>query len=140
MRRRAKHERWPVSWAGDRREYRVPAAIHPLCLGALRGSKSTSGLGRFKITKAQIAEVNRAQNRFAALCALAVAIKRTGFEKALDHVEACFDVNRISLRQWADAWKKSGFAGLMEHKRGRVGRKAGYLLAGTPVHRRCKGR
>ena len=124
VRRLAKSDRWPVRWAGNRREYRVPVELQERCLGALRGGKSASGLAVFKISKAQIGEVERALNRFAALCALATAKKKSGYEAALDQVEACFDVNKVSLRQWVEAWNKSDFAGLMEHKRGRVGRKA----------------
>lgn len=122
--RRAKRERWPRRWAGNRRTYRVPVELQTLCLGALRGGKSTGGLTGFKISKAQINEVARAQKRFSALCALATAKKKSGYEAALKHVAICFDTNAITLRQWAEAWKKNGFAGLLEHKRGRVGRKA----------------
>jgi hypothetical protein len=56
---------------------------------------------------------------------LQAAITTTPIETALDDVsrDFTFKISPSSLREWHKRYAESGFGGLMERKRGHVGRK-----------------
>lgn len=120
--RTAKRLGWKMHQRGNLFEYQVPKLLRSKCLAVYLASER-AGLGSFRIGLERRAEVDRAQHRFNAICALEAELLSGPHEAALDQVSAAFHVNKISLRQWVSRWEKAGFSGLLESKRGNSGRK-----------------
>lgn len=71
-------------------------------------------------------EIARATHRFHAVVALAAELRSgTPRERAIVQVSRAFNFtcSPTSLRSWEAKFSLKGFAGLLERKRGRVGRK-----------------
>ncbi|MGA2871476.1 MAG: hypothetical protein ABSF34_20230, partial [Verrucomicrobiota bacterium] len=109
---------------GNTWEFIPPAALRAKCLAASSEAK-TAGLNGFSIGASKRAEIFRANLRFAALAALDTATKTEPFERALVRVarDFTFRASPSSLREWQKNFAKHGFEGLLEKKRGNVGRK-----------------
>ena len=117
-------EGWKQRKSRKKFEYQPPQNLRIKCEAIFLRIKPV-GLESFFIGLERRAEINRALNRFSALLALeAELIAFAPFEQSLARVSTAFHSNQNSLRQWAAAFSKFGFAGLMEKKRGRSGCKA----------------
>jgi hypothetical protein len=122
--RRATRESWPRTGAGYAEKFQPPAKLRARCAAIFRQTKPSS-LNAFCIGLEHRAEINRALNRFSALLALeAELLAGVPFERSLARVSTTFHATHNSLRHWAAAYSKFGFAGLMEKKRGHSGCKA----------------
>ena len=123
--RRAARAAWPCRQNGCLFEYSPPRALRSKCLSIFQRTKAV-GLRAFNIGAPRRAEVFRAHNRFAALCGLEIALKNgMQFERVLARVarDFTFHCSPHELRKWWHRFSKEGFAGLLEKKRSRSGRK-----------------
>jgi hypothetical protein len=123
IKRLAKKQGWQYRRRGNALEFVPPAALRAKCQAAL-SEISAKVLDGFNITVSDQAAVSRAFHRFAALSALDSQIKQgQSVETALLTVAPAFNVSVSGLRRWLKHFIASGFAGLLEQRRGRSGRK-----------------
>jgi hypothetical protein len=124
IKRHAVKQGWQWRMRGNTLQFIPPPALQAKCLAASHEVKA-AGLNGFTIGASKRAEIFRANLRFAALAALDTATKTEPFERALVRVarDFTFRASPSSLREWQKNFAKHGFDGLMEKKRGNVGRK-----------------
>jgi len=125
IRRRAARELWPQKGNDYFSEWTPPKNLLAKCRLISQGAKPKA-LREFSVSIERRAEIDRALHRLSALFALESALL-TGlpFEVALARVAMSFCSNWKSIRSWVDNFSKYGLAGLLEKKRGVVGRKPG---------------
>jgi hypothetical protein len=125
IKRRAVSGGWPRHKRGNAFTIQPP---HELLAKCLKNPRQTAldGLRDLIIPPARRAEIFRAEKRFQAICSLELALQSgEPIERALRNVarDFTFSVSTRSLRSWHHRFFSEGFAGLLEKKLGRSGRK-----------------
>jgi hypothetical protein len=131
--RTAQREGWPTRSSGNKLEYCPPAAIAAVIIAA-PASASPHLRSERSVTFADLAHSDDQRNvvlmREKAVQCLQNNL-HLGKEIALELVahkfkteQPLFRISVSSLRRWFDAYQLAGIDGLVEQKRGRVGRKA----------------
>jgi hypothetical protein len=124
IKRHAAKQGWPRQFRAGAWEFVPSSDLQGKCAEAA-ALVHKQGMDGFAIGASHRAELFRANLRFAALCALETAINTMPIETALATVarDHSFKVSPSALRVWQKKYAALGFAGLMEYKRGQVGRK-----------------
>jgi hypothetical protein len=124
VKRHAAKNAWHGRLVGNTWYFIPPKLLQSKCEAASHLAKH-DGMEGFTIGASHRAELFRANLRFAALCALQTAITTMPVDDALVAIarDFTFKVSPSALRVWQKKYTASGFAGLMERKRGHVGRK-----------------
>lgn len=121
--RRALREFWPGRVLGNRHHFQPPDELLAACQQLANGPGAS--FLDFQVADRDRAEFGRITARFNALCEAAGLIASgLGIERALRVTAIKFGTSASQLRVWAGEFARAGIAGLLEHKRGRVGRKA----------------
>lgn len=131
VRRRARLENWPTRVDGNRELYQPPARIAEMVIAAPVAEREALAVEvRFADLVGKDPQIGIVLKREKAVNLLRENL-HLGKEVALEMVAATmrakyadFDCSSRSLRRWLDRYEAHGIDGLVEQKRGRVGRKA----------------
>ena len=121
--RMAMREGWQFVQRGNRRLYVAPERL----IGSPAPASSAPAALRLAISPSDRALFRRAALRFLALLEMEAAVSAgQTIEQAIQELSDSFhfSCSPSALRRWAQTFAQEGFAGLLEHKRGRVGRRA----------------
>jgi len=125
--RRAAREGWPRRRSANQFIFLPPAGLrrHLLQSVPTEFRRETLSPGSLHISPARLAELARAEQRLRALLLFLQFRPAFRIQRALQRAARFSTVgcSVASLRRWACAWQRAGFAGLLEQKRGRVGRR-----------------
>lgn len=131
VQRLAMREAWPLRQTGNRFEYQVPPAIAEIMIGTPESATAPAPI----IVRFADLVADDAQREIVLLREQAVQLlgqnlchgKEAALQLVCSHMAALHPLFRCSissLRRWAELYAAHGLDGLVEQKRGRVGRKA----------------